>query len=696
MKESSIRACVPDGVHQTACELCPWGCGMNVHIKDGELDKVTGNKEHPLNEGFLCPKGLAIKDIVYAKGRIIHPMKRVDGDWKRITWDEALDVCAEKLQSIKDRYSAKSLAVAIGMPVLLGGNTTVSFLRRFCDIYGTPNCFSVESICFRCRIIGNLLTLGKYPAPDLRNARTIMVWGNNPHASNPPAVQTINKMVKKGTKLIVIDPRKTEIAKRADIHLQIRPGADGALALAMINVIINEEIYDRDFVTNWTVGFDELREVAATHDPKSVEKITWIPSENIISAARLFATNGPSCILQGTNSLDQHVNGLQNSRALAILFAITGNVDRPGGMVTTSRLHIHPIRIPEMMEGKPLGVDKFPLFYEVFGRSFGEGQSMELADTILSGTPYPIVGLIVAASNPVLTWPNSDKMAKAINSLEFKAVMDMRMTATAQLCDLFLPAATFLERTELCDYYGTVHAVPYVALRQKILQAGEAKSDVEFWFELGKRMGYDKFFPWGNVEEALDYALSSTPLSIEDFKQHPGGLVYGKNRIDYFREKGFRTPSGKVELFSKTLEGLGHDPIPRHQESPESPMTDEGLAKEYPLILTTGARIREFLHSEYRDIPRLRKKRPDATAEMHPETATSFAIQDGEEIVLETKSGAISIKAQVTSDILPGIVNVPHGWDDSNVNLLTDNASVDPITGYPLLKSLLCRISKKG
>lgn len=695
-EESDIRVCVPDGIVKTACELCPWGCGMEVHIKNGQLERVTGNREHPLNEGFLCPKGHAARDIVYSKERITHPMKRENGDWHRITWDEALDICAEKLHSIKDTHGPRSLAVAIGMPVLLGGNTTVSFLRRFCDIYGTPNCFSVESICFRCRIAANILTIGKFPAADIPSAKTIMVWGNNPHASSPPTGKRIDRAVKKGARLIVIDPRKTAAANKADIHLQIRPGTDGALALGMLNVIINEEIYDRDFVTNWTVGFDELRKGVAGYDPKSVEKITWIPAESIQRAARLFATNGPSCIVQGTNSLDQHVNGLQNSRALAILFAITGNLDRVGGMVTTSRVHISPIRIPEKMEGKPLGVDKFPLFYEIWGRSFGEGQGMELADTILSGNPYPIIGLIIAASNPVVTWPNSDKMKKAIESLEFSAVMDMRMTPTARLCNLFLPAATFLERTELCDYYGTLHAVPFITLRQKILQAGEAKSDVEFWFELGRRMGYGEFFPWNSVEEALDYALSSTPLTVEKLKEHSGGLPYGERRIDYYKEKGFPTPSGKVELFSKTLEELGHDPIPCHRESPESPMTNQDMARDYPLILTTGARSVEFLHSEYRDIPRLTRKRPEATAQIHPDTAGSFSIQDGEEIILENKRGSITIKANVTEDILPGVVSVPHGWEDSNINLMTDNISADPITGYPLLKSLLCRIRKKS
>ena len=693
-EESDVRACVPDGIVQTACELCPWGCGMDIYIKNGQIEKVRGSREHPLNQGFLCPKGLALKDIVYAKERITHPMKKHNGDWRRITWDEALDICSKKLQAIKDKYGPRSMAVAIGMPILLGGNTTVSFLRRFCDIYGTPNCFSVESICFRCRIVANILTLGKFPAPDIPDAKTIMVWGNNPHASSPPVAKKINRAVKGGAGLIVIDPRKTEIAKKADIFLQIRPGSDGALAMGMINVIINEEIYDKDFVENWTIGFDELRKVSTDYDPESVEKITWIPAESIKRAARLFATSGPSCIVQGTNSLDQHINGFQNSRALAILFAITGNVDRAGGMVITSRVHISPIRIPEKMEGKPLGVDKFPLFYEIWGRSFGEGQSMDLADTILTGDPYPIVGMIVAASNPVITWPNSNKMIKAIESLEFSAIMDMRMTATARLCDLFLPAATFLERTELCDYYGTLHAVPYIALRRKIVQAGEAKSDVEFWFELGKRMGYGEFFPWDSIEEALDYALSPTDLTIEKLKEHPGGMPYGEKRIDYYKKKGFPTPSGKVELSSGTLEELGHDPVPRHQESPESPVINKAMAKDYPLILTTGARTLEFLHSEYRDIPGLKKKRPEPSVEIHPETAISLSVQDGEEIILENKLGAITIKACLTEDILPGVVNVPHGWENANVNLLTDDTSVDPITGYPLLKSMQCRVRK--
>ncbi|MDP6178966.1 MAG: molybdopterin-dependent oxidoreductase [Desulfatiglandales bacterium] len=210
---------MPDGIFKTACELCPMGCGVDVHIKKGELTKGTGKPEHPLNKGVLCPKGLRVKEFVYAKGRITHPMKKRNGDWRKITWDEALDICTKKLQAIKERYGPKSLAVVIGMPVLLDGNMTVSFLRRFFDVYGTPNCFSVESMCFRCRIIANILTLGKFPTADIQSAKTILIWGNNPQASNPPAAKRINRAVKKGAKLIVGDPGKTEMAKKADFYL---------------------------------------------------------------------------------------------------------------------------------------------------------------------------------------------------------------------------------------------------------------------------------------------------------------------------------------------------------------------------------------------------------------------------------------------------------------------------------------------
>ncbi|RLB06525.1 MAG: molybdopterin oxidoreductase, partial [Deltaproteobacteria bacterium] len=564
--EPEVKVLCKDHIVRTACELCPWGCGLELHIEGGRIVKIKGDKKHPLNEGALCPKGAAALEVAFSPHRITHPMKKEAGKWVRISWDEALGILSEQLRDIKDRYGPQAFAVAIGMPILLGGNTTVSFLRRFCDIYGTPNCFSVESLCFRCRIIGYILTLGKFPVAEVDHAKCIVVWGHNPHNSNPPLARRITKSVEAGARLICIDPRRTQMAKRADLFLQVRPGADCALALGMMNVILEEGLYNRNFVEEWTVGLDELRGRVADYPPERVEKITQVPAEKIREAARLFATTRPACIVQGVNALDQHAVGIQNARAVAILQALTGNIDNQGGFVTTSRVHINPIRLPERMEGEPLGVDKYPLFYEVWGRAFGEGQAMVLPDVLLSGEPYPIKALFVAASNPLITWPNSKKVKKAFEKLDFIAVMDLFMTPTAEMAHLFLPAATFLERTELCDYYGTLHAIPYVTLRKKVMEVGEAWSDLRFWFSLAHKMGYDEYFPWKDEEEAIDYALKPTGLSIKDLYEHPEGVPYGKLRIDQYRQKGFATPSGKIELYSRTMAELGYDTLPSHRE----------------------------------------------------------------------------------------------------------------------------------
>ncbi len=676
---------------QTACELCPWGCGMDVYLEEGKVVKVKGTIDHPLNRGVLCPKGMAVPQFVYSKDRLRTPLVRKNGDFVPISWDEALDQIAEKLQSIRDNYGPKSLAVAIGMPILLGGNSTVSLLRRFCDVYGTPNCFSVESICYRPRIIAYILTLGKFPVADAENSKCIILWGHNPHASNPPLVKRITSAQKNGAKLIVIDPRTTAFAKKADLHLRPKPGSDGALSLGLLHILISEGLYDKDFVEHWTKGFDELKEHVQDYSPEKVEKITSIPAEDIRKAARMFGSIKPACIAQGINALDQHTNGLQNSRAIAILQAITANIDNPGGFITTSRVHLNPLRFPEKLSEKPIGVDQFPLFYEVWGKLFGEGQAMVLPDVLLQNHPYPIKGMIISASNPLLTWPNSRKVEAALKQLEFLVVMDIFMTETARLAHIVLPAATFLERTELCDYYGTIHGIPYVTLRKKVIDFPEAWPDLKFWFELAKRMGYDEYFPWKNVEEAIDYALQPTGLTVQKLMEHSQGIPFGSIRYDQYKEKGFPTPSGKVEIYSETLESLGHDPLPVHRESP---LFQPELAKDYPLHLTTGARTLEYLHSELRHIPKLKKRQPEPFAELHPETASEYEIEHGDWMEVKTVIDSIKIKVHVTEDILPGVINLPHGWAEANVNLLTTCRPGDPISGAPLLKSSFCRIRK--
>lgn len=275
--------------------------------------------------------------------------------------------------------------------------------------------------------------------------------------------------------------------------------------------------------------------------------------------------------------------------------------------------------------------------------------------------------------------------------MEFLVVMDLFMTETARLAHLVLPAASFLERTELCDYYGTIHGIPYVTLRKKVIDFPEAWPDLKFWLELAKRMGYGEYFPWKDVDEAIDYALKPTGLTVRKLMEHPQGLPFGTIRYDQYKEKGFATPSGKVEIYSDTLKSLGHDPLPTHRESP---FHQAEWMKDFPLFLTTGARTLEYLHSQMRHISKLHRRRPEPFAEIHPETANPYGISEGDQIEVETMVGSLTIKACVTEDIIPGVVNLPHGWVEANVNLLTTMKPGDPISGAPLLKSSSCRIRK--
>ncbi len=680
---------------KTACLLCSMGCGMNVYLDSGKIARVDGMVEHPLNRGVLCPKGEAAVEYVYSPDRLKYPLKKEEGQWKRISWEDALDTIVAKLTETKEKYGARAFAIGIGMSILLAGSSTVGLIRRFCYAYGSPNCFSVESMCYRCRIIGYILTYGRFRVADPENSRCIIVWAHNPENSMPPVGAFILSAKEKRAKLVVIDPRRTPMAKRADIHVQPRPGTDCALMLGMLNVIISERLYDREFVDRWTVGFDELVEHVKRYPPEEVEKLTWVPAKTIREIARTYATTKPACIIQGVNGLDQHPTGLQNSRCVAILQAVTGNIDVPGGFIRSPRLRENPIEMPTKPEVKAIGQDEYPVFYSVFGREFGEGQSMLLPDVLLTGKPYPIRTMIITGSNPVLSWPNSKKVEEALKKLDFLVVMDPFMSDTARLAHMVLPAATFLERVELCDYYS-LWGVPYVMLRKKVIEFEECWPDLKFWFELAKRMGYEQHFPWKNIEKATDYVLKPSGLTVKYLtEEKPSGITYGSVKYKEYEKEGFRTPSEKIELYSKTLEEFGYDPMPTHREPAESPLSNPDLAKAYPLILTTGARLLEYIHSQLRNVPRLRNKMPEPLAEIHTDTAKKFGVGDGKIMLVETRRGIIEIKAKVTEDIVPGVINIPHGWSQANVNILTDEKPVEPIIGYPGLKALLCRVRSK-
>lgn len=679
--------------------MCPWGCGIIAELEEGKLVNVKGDPDHPWNHGRLCPKAAGIMDHVFSPHRIKYPLKKIAGGFERISWDEALDIMASKLQSIKENYGAKSWAVMEGMSFVTQGGNSMGTLQRFCDVYGSPNFFSPESYCYLARITAGMLTLGKFPNDDPENSNCIMLWGHNPTESNFIKAEHIQEAVKRGAKLIVVDPRKTPLAKKADIHAQIRPGTDCALALSLLNVIIEEKLYDEEFVDKYTVGFDELVEHVKASAPEVTEKITWVPPEIVRKMARMYAAIKPACIVEGINCLGQQASGFQNHRAMLILQTLTGNIDKIGGTVNVDLggpgmavADYAPHRVPERVHDKPMGGEQFPLLVQGW-----TAQGLLMPEMVLTGKPYPIKGLTVVGSNPLLTWPNAHKMREALEKVEFLSVISVTMNETAELADLILPAASFLERTEIWEILSLSFSKPYITLRNKVTDFYESRPDPEIWFSLAKRMGYEEYFPWNNMEELIKHQFQPTGFPIGDYLGKTNCIPYGEMKYKQYETEGFKTPSGKVEISSSIMKQMGLAPLPVFQEPPESPLSAPELAKEYPVILTTGSRNMQYTHSSFRELPAFKKRMSEPFAEIHPETAAHYGIADGEPMVVETKRGYIEIKARVTADILPRVLNIPHGWAQSNVNLLTDGQTVDPVTGYPALKALLCRVSpKKG
>jgi len=669
--------------------MCGSSCGIDAHVENSRLVKVTAMKEHPVNR--LCVRAQAIPDWLYSPQRLTHPMRKVNGTWQKISWDEAFDIIGDKLADIKENYGAKALVVHLGEPVV--GSEVPRIATRFCSLYGTPNYTSGASLCFAARGIGHGLALGKRMSPlfpSYENTRCIVVWGHNPEQSKIGEETNILSAQKRGAKLIVVDPRATALAKRAALHIQIRPGTDCALALGLIHVIIAEELYDADFVSNWTFGFAELKEHVRKYSPEVVEKIAWVPAESIRQFARMYAASKPATISQGV-SLDHCPNGVQNSRAISILIAITGNLDILGGNIYNSPLRQASLRVKGVVSlDEAIGAR-----YPIFGKFTGETTSMPVADAIITGKPYPVKALIVQGCNPALTWPDSNKVGEAFQRLDLLVVSDLFMTETARLADIFLPAAAFLERKIIRDY--AFEGLPLIAVSNKVIEPpADCLEDWQIWSELGKKMGYADYFPWQSADELFAYLLEPTGIALEQLEQNPGGILY--RRLDRQRkyEQGLDTPSGKVELFSQTMADYGYDPLPTFTEPQENPVNKPGLAESYPFTLITGTRVNAFTHSQHRNIARLRKLVPQPLVELNPDSAKNLGIADGDQVIIQSPKGSIKLQAKITADIHPKVLSLQHGWAEANANILTDDEQLDPISGYPGFKTTLCQVRKTG
>ena len=708
-------------VVKSTCKGCHGGCGVLITVTDGVVTHIEGNEEAP-TRGTMCAKGLASIQHRNHPGRIVYPQKRIGerggGRWQRIGWDEALETITGKMKQNIDQYGPGALAVTQGTG--RGYNRyTIRLNNSIRATYGDTGSFRGGGYCFLPRLA---MTSKMVTGPDHRWSKlycdyhgwggefpkTQVIWAKQLEIGNTDgemAVWFLSSLAH-AKNIIVIDPRATPMtAQPGSLWLRIRPGTDDALALGFLHVMINEEIYDRDFVDHWTMGFDKLKERVQEYDPRRVSEITWIPAEKIVSAARLIAREGPTTFQYG-EPLEAQNNTAQTHKALICLMAITGNIERPGGMVCWEPALGEPIErfmeipgvMPEVLPPREDG--KTPLFIH------GD----EAVKRLIEGTS-PLRQVHAQGGNPLQFLANTSDVVKAIGQFEFISVADIFMSPTAEFADVVLPVAHWLE---IDDIYN-MHPRFFVgAINKAVEPPGEAWSDARIVNEIGRRIAPEHWFD--TVEEMLDaqLQLKGSHLTWPEFSAK--GFVaktgkqqrYYKYKTDYWREGGgFGPPSGKFEFYSPFLESLGHDPLPYYIEPNESPKSTPDLAKDYPLILTTGARKPFFFHSQYRQIPWLRRLQPDPQTQINPRVATDLGIRNGDWIWIETPRGKIRQRAHVTDATPPQMVQVQHGWwypedagplhgmESCNANYLTSNElPADPVFGSPSYRNLLCRVRK--
>ena len=683
----------------TVCRLCSANCLIEANIDQNNNIFAERIKSPYLKKNISCPKLQAVNEIIYSPDRLTDPLLKIKKankpTWEKQSWEIILDLIASKLQYYKKNYGAESICWIRGQAP--DWSSTWHYAMRFMNLLGSPNIIGNGSICHAAREFAHIMTYGEMSSPDYKNSKYIIVWGRNDHNSKPRLFENILYAKERGAKLIVIDPVKTELAQIADSWLQIKPGGDGLFAMAMMNVIIKEKLYDQEFVDKWTLGFDQLSQSIDAYSPKIISKIINIDSDVIRTIARLYATTKPACIGEG-NGLDMNLEVFQTTRAICILRALTGNIDKKGGDKIPLPIPFRNIELSELLpkDVKPITYE-YPLF-DHFRPTRGNPALGPVTGAIINKKPYPIKVLIIQGTNPVVTVANTKRFLKALDSLDLIIVIDLFMTQTAKYADIVLPTTTSFETTRI--NFPALYS-NQVVLQDKIINSlGNSWPDWKITFELARRMNFEKEFPWKNVEQAIDYQLEPTGITVKQLRSKPEGIDFQhkKSYLKYL-EDGFHTPSKKVEILSEKLQRYGFSGLPSFKLSIEN-YSYYKLKEEYPLLAISGARPNYFVHSQFRNIESLLKHEPEPLVDIHFLDAKERKIENGDLIKIFTPNGSIEMKANVSNIISPGIIRIPWGWGESNLtynaNNLTDDSEKSPITSTTSNRSFMCNISKSS
>ncbi len=674
---------------------CHGGCGQKLIVRDGKVVSFEGDEDHPWSQGRSCPRVLAMTQYMYHPDRITTPLKRVgergEGKFAPIGWDEAYDICASRLGEIRDRYGAEAVVFGQGTGRDAGG--PVSFLAYS---YGSPNWCQLGlsgQSCYTPRLGSMKATVGdfcimdasqflpeRYESPEYTVPKVILVWAQNPVTNCPDAFfgHWVVDCMKRGSQIIAVEPRQTWMTGRSKLHLQIRPGTDAALALAMLHVIIGEGLYDREFVSKWVHGFDQLKERVRDFTPDHAAQITWADKDKIVAAARMYAQAKPAAIHWGV-PIDMCPDGTSTAHAIIALWSITGNIDIPGGNViarpshgvssypytTEELIDLYGTELVDKLSEKRIGADRYPMV-----RNFRGWAHPDMAiDQIASGKPYPIKGLWLQTCNPLGGQAARTRFHyEAMRKMDFVAVVDLFHTPTTMaLADVVLPAATFAEKENIRSWWAPL------SVNTPAVKVGECKSDWEINIELARRLNPEVGKKYSNVVDLFNDRLKVSGMTFNQLAENGGWQMppdgpfkpYRRHERGLLRrdgQPGFNTPSGKVELYSTAFESWDLDPLPHYKEPAQSPVNTPELAAKYPLIMISGTRSPLFFHSEHRQIPWLREHMPDPLVDIHPETAKEYGIHHGEWVYIENDLGKVRRKANVTPTIHRRMINTMHGW----------------------------------
>jgi len=642
-----------------------------------------GDPHTPQNKGHLCIKGKLSPRVLYAPDRLKTPLlRRKNGSgFIPVSWKDALNIIADKLQKIKENNGPESLAVYMGRSSRFIDR---AFVNAFAKLFGTPNVTGVWSLCVGPKILGYQAVFGTklFARCDFSNAKLILLWGTNPAISKMHRYfelpNDIRAAMKRGAELVVIDPRRHRFAKEANLHLPITPGTDTLLVFALIKTLIDRGWIDESYIQSHTFGYEQLCETIEKVDLKMVSEKTGIGLEDIIGLAEKLRTIKPVSIDRREGVIHQ-VNGTQFNQALAILTAITGNTDIFGGLRFT------PYDSWDTNLGIKIKVETPSIWSERYPLAVDGAQT--IPEAILEEKPYPIKALISISGNPLSALPSTRRTLAALKKLEFLVVNDLFMTETAQLADIVLPGVTFYEKGEF--HNEPLKPVPWMQTTEPLVKPiAEAKPEWRFIAELASYMGWKSLSEFSNEDEILNRVFRDSNRIDLDPVSMRHGIRQEPPILGRLLKNGFNTPSGKIEIYSSWFKQMGYPPLPAYN--------DVCISNDhYPYRLVTGSRVGPFNHSQHRNIPELLKRCPYPMAEISPKIATDAGLAEGDLAIVETEWGRLQIQSNIVEGMNHVTISIPHGWNGKiNANYLTGDVDRDSICGTPAYKAIPCRILK--